>query len=109
MQKIILNLLIVAILGLLSPACSQKTSSTQQANTTEQARPQRGGERPSGERPQFSDLLTKMDSNKDGKLAQSEVQGPLKDGFSNIDANNDGFITQAEFENAPQPPRRGRN
>ena len=87
-------------------ACSNKsaiTSSNQNPPQNQQAR------QPRGERPQFSDLLSQMDGNKDGKLAQSEIQGPLKNNFNDIDKNRDGFITEAEFKDAPAPPQRGRN
>jgi len=112
MQKIILNLLLVALIGLVIPACSKKNSTVAQTNKNERVRSQNRGNQPrggKGERPQFADMLTKMDANKDGKLSQAEAQGRLKDGFSEIDANKDGFITEAEFKNAPRPPRRGRN
>ncbi|MDT0621903.1 EF-hand domain-containing protein [Croceitalea vernalis] len=61
------------------------------------------------EPPSFSELLEMMDKNKDGKLAESEVKGPLKDHFKKIDADEDGFITEEEMEKAPKPKRRERN
>lgn len=93
-------------------SCSQKTAApttTQSTSSNEQAN-RRGGAR-KGERPLFADLLTKMDANKDGKLALAEVEGPLKDSFPQIDKDQDGFITEEEFKNAPRPGRRrgGRN
>ncbi len=111
MQKVILNLLSVAMLGLLLPACSKKTSasSTDQTTVSEPARKQRGGKQPRGERPQFADLLTKMDVDKDGRLSKTEVQGRLKDNFSKMDKDADGFISETEFENAAPPQRRKRN
>lgn len=89
-------------------ACSQKTQETAMSTTpskqkNQQNKPQRGGP------PQFSQLLTQMDSNKDGQLSASEVQGPLKNDFSKIDADSDGYITEEEMKNAPKPKRRGRN
>jgi Ca2+-binding EF-hand superfamily protein len=66
------------------------------------------GNKPPKEKPTFSELLTKMDKNKDGKLAESEVEGPLKRDFATIDANKDGFITEKEFAKAPnreKPPK----
>jgi Ca2+-binding EF-hand superfamily protein len=54
------------------------------------------------ERPTFEQLVEKLDSNKDGKIAESEVKGPLKNNFSEIDTNKDGFISEAEFNNAPK-------
>lgn len=53
--------------------------------------------------PTFAHLLEKMDANSDGKLAKSEVKGPLEKDFSTIDTDGDGFITQAEFDKAPKP------
>lgn len=63
--------------------------------------------KPPKEKPTFAELLTKMDKNKDGKLAESEVEGPLKKDFSVIDTNKDGFITEAEFAKAPHPKKGG--
>jgi len=114
MKKIILNTTVAFLLIFMS-ACSQKTTtpSTQTTTTASQEQAsqrgqkgQRGGKR---ERPQFSDMLAKMDTNKDGMLSLVETDGDekLKKGFTKIDINQDGFITAAEFENAPRPPRRG--
>ena len=62
------------------------------------------GQKP-GERklPTFAELLSKMDNNKDSKLSEKEVEGPLKNDFSKIDSNKDGFISEAEFKKAPKP------
>jgi len=64
-----------------------------------QNKPQGGQQGP----PNFAQLLTEMDTDKDGKLASSEAKGPLKDNFSTIDTDGDGFITNAEFDKAPKP------
>ena len=53
--------------------------------------------------PTFAQLLKEMDKNEDGKLAKSELEGPLKDDFAKIDTDEDGFITEAEFKKAPKP------
>lgn len=66
----------------------------------------RGGQR-NGQPPSASEIFAKMDVNKDNKLSQSEVKGPLSQHFTQVDSNNDGYITQAELENAPKPERRG--
>ena len=58
------------------------------------------------ERPTFSQLVEKMDTNKVGKISESEVKGPLKDNFSVIDTDEDGFISEEEFNNAPKPKRK---
>jgi Ca2+-binding EF-hand superfamily protein len=55
--------------------------------------------------PSFQELLSKMDTDKDGKLSKKEIKGPLKKNFSKVDADKDGFITKAEFEKAPKPKR----
>ncbi|MBU2929679.1 EF-hand domain-containing protein [Winogradskyella psychrotolerans] len=59
--------------------------------------------------PTFAKLLEEMDANDDGKLAESEVKGPLKDSFSEIDTDEDGFISEEEFKNAPKPERKKRD
>ena len=67
------------------------------------------GRPPKGKKPPtFKELLTKMDANKDGKLAKVEVKGPLKDDFAKIDKDEDGYITEAELKKMgpPKGPRR---
>lgn len=58
--------------------------------------------------PTFSELLKEMDKNEDGKLAKSELKGPLKEDFSKIDTDEDGFISEKEFKKAPKPKRKER-
>lgn len=52
-------------------------------------------------------LISKMDSNNDGKLSKNEVDGPIADGFTSLDLNNDGFLTLEELDKAEgkRPPR----
>lgn len=57
-------------------------------------------------RPSAAELITEMDEDKDGKLAETEVKGRLKDNFAEVDADRDGFITEEELENAPKPEGR---
>ncbi len=101
----------VIVFILLLASCSNKN---QQADSAENARPRQQNSSRSGSQkgkqgpPNFAELLAKMDANKDGKLAKSEVQGRLKDDFSKVDTNSDGFITEAELKNAPKPERGGR-
>ena len=68
-----------------------------------------GNQRASGQQgpPSYSQLLSEMDANKDGKLAKSEVKGPLANEFSSIDSDSDGFLSESEFNNAPRPQRNG--
>lgn len=42
-------------------------------------------------------MFAQADTDKDGKLSESEAQGPLKDNFATIDADSDGGITQEEI------------
>ncbi|EOR94471.1 hypothetical protein ADIARSV_2317 [Arcticibacter svalbardensis MN12-7] len=53
--------------------------------------------------PTTAALFLQMDSNKDGKLAKSEVKGPLANDFAKIDTNSDGFISKEELNKAPNP------
>lgn len=117
-MRIYLTLLSAIALMLILASCSQKTSTaaanTQSTTATPQAN-QRGsderGQRGNRERPQFADLLTRMDANKDGKIELAETEGRMKENFTKIDTNQDGFISEEEFKNAPRPqrPRGGRN
>ena len=76
------------------------TSQKEQANTRSRPSGQQGGP------PNYAQLLAQMDTNKDGKLSQAEVKGPLQRDFSRVDSDGDGFITKTELENAPRPQRR---
>jgi len=79
-------------------------------------RQQGNGERPNRVergKPNASELMNHMDSNKDGKLSKDEVKGPLQQDFSKVDTNNDGFITKEELEkgvkvNRPKRPSQQR-
>ncbi|MEQ8416635.1 MAG: hypothetical protein RIB71_19290 [Imperialibacter sp.] len=108
-MNIIVKSFAVGAIALATVACaSQKkqASTDKQSAPRQQAGSQQGG-RQQGGPPSFSQLLTEMDANKDGKLAKSEVKGPLIDNFSKIDADNDAFLTEAELKNAPRPQRNG--
>lgn len=97
-NKISYNLLAFVLILFVTTSCSQQkqAATTNQKTSTEK----RGG-------PPSVDEVFKMDTNQDGKLAKSEVKGPLAKDFSRFDSNNDGFITREEFENAPRPQRGG--
>lgn len=53
-------------------------------------------------RPDPQEMLKMMDANGDGKLARSEVRGPLQNDFDRVDQNKDGFLTVDELK----PPGR---
>ncbi|TYC09657.1 EF-hand domain-containing protein [Bizionia gelidisalsuginis] len=55
--------------------------------------------------PTFAQLLKQMDKNEDGKLAKTEVKGPLKENLDKVDTDEDGFISKKEFKKAPTPKR----
>lgn len=68
-----------------------------------------GGQRPPGgrngsrQRPSSEQLMNRMDSNNDGKLAKDEVMGPLQNDFDQLDTNSDGYLTIEELEKAKPP------
>ena len=72
---------------------------------SQDSRPPKGKK---GGPPSFKQLLADLDSNKDGKLAQAEVKGPLKEDFAKIDKDMDGFITEEELKKMgpPKGPRK---
>ncbi|RFC53863.1 EF-hand domain-containing protein [Brumimicrobium aurantiacum] len=39
-----------------------------------------------------------MDTDKDGKLSESEVKGPLAKEFATIDTDENGFLTLEELD-----------
>ncbi|MCI2227802.1 YHYH protein [Polaribacter sp. MSW13] len=47
--------------------------------------------------PNFTNMLEKMDTNKDGKISKTEAKGKLKEKFEKRDSNNDGYITVNEM------------
>ncbi len=104
-------MILVGMVVILFAACSKKTTSTTNtdaAATTEQKRNRT--DRKGEGKPQFAELLTKMDTNGDGKISKTEVQGRLKNDFAKVDKDSDGFITEAEFKQMPaRGPKRQRN
>lgn len=91
------RLLMLALVFTAAVSCNtQKAAADTTATKSADTRPERGG-RPS------VDQIFEMDANKDGKLAKSEVKGPLERDFAKIDADSDGFLSRKEVENMPQP------
>lgn len=105
------SVLLATSLLVLSVVSCNTNKNSQESPASAGERPARQGRPGGGTPPNFSDLLDQMDTNKDLKLSESEVQGRLKDQFSTADENGDGFITAEEFANMPapqggRPPRR---
>ena len=103
MKNLVFNYYLSGILILLIGCKSEKSISEQYKNDT----PKNMEGKPfvkRGKRPEFSEILNKLDLNNDQKISTQEVKGPLKMHFSKIDSNHDGFITETEYKNAPPPP-----
>lgn len=49
--------------------------------------------------PDASQMLVRMDANKDGKISKTEARGKLKENFNLRDVNEDGYITDNEMRN----------
>lgn len=103
MKKTVKNVLLISMVLVLAGCAAQQN---QAVNNQRPSREQGGRQ---GAPPNFAQLLAEMDTNKDGKLAKSEVKGPLSNDFSKIDTNDDGFISESELKNAPRPQRSSRN
>lgn len=108
-------ILFIACLLMTTLACkAQKEGTTADSTNTERASQPRQGDRSSNQRsgrkggPPSIDEIFKLDSNQDGKLAKSEVKGPLLKDFDKIDTNEDGFLSREEVEKAPKPQRGNR-
>jgi hypothetical protein len=102
----------MTVVGILFLSVASCTNKTKNMGTTESAPsqqqqppPQNGGNGQRRQPPAFTDVLAKLDADKDGKISKTEAQGPLKNHFSRIDTDGDGFITAEEFKKIPPPPR----
>ncbi|MEM6737932.1 MAG: EF-hand domain-containing protein [Bacteroidota bacterium] len=106
MKKIAKTTVLVSCILIMVGCASQNNQTSDNGRPTTQ-RGQGGPREPGGEGgpPNFSQLLSRMDSNGDGKLSESEVKGPLANDFARVDSNKDGFLTESEVENAPRPQR----
>ena len=100
-------ILIITLSILFSVVSCKTTSDTGNENSSKPDKQgQRGNDGKKGQRPTTSEIFSQMDANYDGKLAKSELKGPIKNDFSKIDTDNDGFITKEELESAQKPERR---
>ncbi|MDO6596708.1 YHYH protein [Oceanihabitans sp. 2_MG-2023] len=95
-----LKFVILLLFSILLVNCKQNTT-----KSVEEIAPQKE----ENQGPTTKNLLDEMDADKDGKLSNSEVKGPLLNDFSKIDKNNDRFLSKEELENAPRPERRAPN
>lgn len=84
-------LLIIAVLAVSCKSTDETTTATKQGKG----------------QPNVEEILSKLDTNKDGKISKDEAQGPLKNDFVKIDTNKDGFISKEELVDAPKPERQG--
>jgi Ca2+-binding EF-hand superfamily protein len=101
MNKFLLKTTMIIALAFAMTACSKKTTPPQSDSpmSRNENGPRQGGP------PQYAQLLAQMDSNKDGKLAKTEVKGRLQQEFAKVDKDQDGFISKTEFESAPKGRR----
>jgi ribonuclease BN (tRNA processing enzyme) len=73
------------------------TPQTKKTTTQNRQKPTQRNNNSNNTPPSFSELLTKMDVNKDQKLSKSEVKGKLKENFDQRDKNGDGYLTEDEM------------
>ncbi|KJD36369.1 hypothetical protein PW52_05760 [Tamlana sedimentorum] len=93
-----LKLLTLIVTVALFASCKSSSETENQSRNNQR---QRGGQ------PNAEQLISEMDADKDGKLSEAEVKGPLKNDFSKIDTDEDGYLSKVEIENAPKPERQG--
>jgi ribonuclease BN (tRNA processing enzyme) len=48
---------------------------------------------------QQGDPISRLDTDGDNKISESEAKGPLKQNFSSLDTNKDGFVSSDELKN----------
>lgn len=97
------NIVKIGVLSLVLAVGVSCSSTSNQGQSGQRPQQSQGGQGGQQGQPSVSDLISEMDSNGDGKLSESEVQGPLKSDFSTIDTNDDGYLSEDELENAPKP------
>ncbi len=95
MKSNMLKLLIVLMVSSFVSSCKSTNETT---NSNARGKGNQGS-------PNIDQIFETMDVDKDGKLSETEVKGPLKNDFSKIDTNSDGFLSKEEIEKAPKPNR----
>jgi len=94
----------VVVVFIMSISCqSQVQQVGEDGNNTADHQERKNDQR----RPNAEQTMEMMDADKDGKLASTEVKGPLQRDFSKIDTDGDGFLTTEELNNAPKREPRG--
>lgn len=90
------NIVKIGVLSFVLAVAVSCSSTSNQGQSGQRPQQSQGGQ----DRPSASDLISEMDTDGDGKLSESEVQGPLKNDFSSADTNGDGYLSEDELENA---------
>ncbi len=68
---------------------------------------QQGGGQ-SRQAPSAQDLITRLDTDKDGKISESEFDGPAEH-FSQFDTNGDGYLSTDEIPSGPPTGQNGQS
>jgi Ca2+-binding EF-hand superfamily protein len=90
-------------------SCNQNAtspSSTQSAENSKTTSPNAERATRNGKKPEFKNVLARVDTNNDGKISKSEAKGPLVNAFDKLDADGDGFITEKEFNEFVPPAQK---
>ena len=56
--------------------------------------------------PTATDLISRLDKDQDGKISQSEFDGPAEH-FTQFDANGDGYLVESEIPSGPPQQQQG--
>ncbi|WP_372755639.1 YHYH protein [Mariniflexile sp.] len=70
---------------------------TQQGNRQQANRQRPNVSQNENAQPNFTNMLQRMDANKDGKISKQEAKGNLLENFDIRDTNKDGYITENEL------------
>lgn len=89
--------LVILLMVMVTMSCNAQKAAVS-GETNSQNRPQKG------ERPSLDEIF-KMDTNEDGKLDKSEVEGQLLQDFAKIDTDKDGFLSRKEINSTPKPQK----
>ena len=107
MKKQFLNITTIALIAGFTSCKSSSNTETSNTTKTEQSGKRGQQQQNRGKRPDATQILAEMDTDKDGKISKDEAKGPLVEQFSKIDTDQDNYISKEELENAPKPQRGG--